>query len=72
MAFVQTPQYYANGESGPIAAAAAAQQNLFFGPIVKGKDGPDSIFCCDERGSFRCSRPSRRLEGFWSYPLDDE
>src|SRR5207248_5726784 len=31
VAFVQTPQYYANKTSGPICAAAAAQQNLFFG-----------------------------------------
>jgi cellulose synthase (UDP-forming) len=46
VAFVQTPQYYANGDAGPIAAAAAAQQNLFFGPIARGKDGLDSIFRC--------------------------
>ncbi len=55
VAFVQTPQYYANGESGPIAAAAAAQQNLFFGPIARGKDGLDSIFCCGTNVVFRRS-----------------
>jgi cellulose synthase (UDP-forming) len=55
VAFVQTPQYYANGESGPIAAAAAAQQNLFFGPIARGKDGLDAIFCCGTNVVFRRS-----------------
>src|SRR5436190_2216903 len=46
VAFVQTPQYYANSDSGPVAAAAGAQQNLLFGPIARGKDGLDAIFCC--------------------------
>jgi cellulose synthase (UDP-forming) len=53
VAFVQTPQYYANGESGPVASAAAAQQNLFFGPIARGKDGLDAIFCCGTNVVFR-------------------
>jgi cellulose synthase (UDP-forming) len=53
VAFVQTPQYYANGGSGPIASAAAAQQNLFFGPIARGKDGLDAIFCCGTNVVFR-------------------
>ena len=55
VAFVQTPQYYANGASGPIASAAAAQQNLFFGPIARGKDGLDAIFCCGTNVVFRRS-----------------
>jgi cellulose synthase (UDP-forming) len=55
VAFVQTPQYYANGDSGPIAAAAAAQQNLFFGPIARGKDGLDAAFCCGTNVVFRRS-----------------
>ena len=53
VAFVQTPQYYANGDTGPIASAAAAQQNLFFGPIARGKDGLDAIFCCGTNVVFR-------------------
>jgi cellulose synthase (UDP-forming) len=53
VAFVQTPQYYANGDSGPVASAAAAQQNLFFGPIARGKDGLDAIFCCGTNVVFR-------------------
>jgi cellulose synthase (UDP-forming) len=55
VAFVQTPQYYANSGSGPVAAAAAAQQSLFFGPIARGKDGLDSIFCCGTNVVFRRS-----------------
>jgi cellulose synthase (UDP-forming) len=55
VAFVQTPQYYANAASGPIASAAAAQQNLFFGPIARGKDGLDAIFCCGTNVIFRRS-----------------
>jgi cellulose synthase/poly-beta-1,6-N-acetylglucosamine synthase-like glycosyltransferase len=46
VAFVQTPQYYANTARSPITAAAAAQQRLFFGPIARGKDGMESMFCC--------------------------
>jgi cellulose synthase (UDP-forming) len=63
VAFVQTPQYYANGASGPIAAAAAAQQNLFFGPIARGKDGLDAIFCCGTNVVFR-RRALEEVGGF--------
>ncbi|MGH2956939.1 MAG: glycosyl hydrolase family 8 [Solirubrobacterales bacterium] len=53
VAFVQTPQYYSNAGASPVAAAAAAQQNLFFGPIARGKDGLDAIFCCGTNVAFR-------------------
>jgi cellulose synthase/poly-beta-1,6-N-acetylglucosamine synthase-like glycosyltransferase len=66
VAFVQTPQYYANGDSGPIAAAAAAQQNLFFGPIARGKDGLDAMFCCGTNVVFR----RRALEEVGGFPQD--
>ena len=39
VAFVQTPQYYANSDGTAIAAASWAQQALFFGAIARGKDG---------------------------------
>jgi cellulose synthase (UDP-forming) len=45
VAFVQTPQYYANHREGPITAAAWAQQALFFGPIARGKDARGAMFC---------------------------
>jgi cellulose synthase (UDP-forming) len=63
VAFVQTPQYYANAASGPIASAAAAQQNLFFGPIARGKDGLDAIFCCGTNVIFR-RRALEEVGGF--------
>ena len=53
VAFVQTPQYYANARSGRIAAASWAQQALFFGAIARGKDGLDSVFCCGTNVLFR-------------------
>jgi cellulose synthase (UDP-forming) len=46
VAFVQTPQYYANQGASAVCSAAAAQQNLFFGPICRGKDGLDAVMCC--------------------------
>lgn len=46
VAFVQTPQYYANSRDGGIAAAAWAQQALFFGAISRGKDAHGAMFCC--------------------------
>jgi cellulose synthase (UDP-forming) len=66
VAFVQTPQYYANGDNGPVAAAAAAQQNLFFGPISRGKDGLDAVFCCGTNVVFRRAA----LEEVGGFPQD--
>jgi cellulose synthase (UDP-forming) len=51
--FVQTPQYYANRDAGPIAAAAAIQQDLFFGVIARGKQSQDAMFCCGTNFVFR-------------------
>jgi cellulose synthase (UDP-forming) len=53
VAFVQTPQYYANAAGNPICTAAAAQQNLFFGPIARGKDGVGAMMCCGTNVVFR-------------------
>jgi cellulose synthase (UDP-forming) len=53
VAFVQTPQYYANADRGEIPAAAWSQQALFFGPIARGKDGHDAMFCCGTNVVFR-------------------
>jgi cellulose synthase (UDP-forming) len=53
IAFVQTPQYYANMGTGRIAAASWAQQALFFGAIARGKDGLDAVFCCGTNVLFR-------------------
>ena len=53
VAFVQTPQYYANTSGSSITGAAAAQQNLFFGPICRGKDGLGSMMCTGTNVAFR-------------------
>ena len=53
IAFVQTPQYYANASRSAVTAAAAAQQRLFFGPIARGKDGVEAMFCCGTNVVFR-------------------
>jgi cellulose synthase (UDP-forming) len=64
VAYVQTPQYYANTGSGQVASAAAAQQNLFFGPICRGKDGHGATFCCGTNVVFR----RRALEEAGGFP----
>ncbi len=46
LAFLQTPQYYANGDRPGVPGAAWAQQTLFFGAIARGKDGLGATFCC--------------------------
>lgn len=46
LAFVQTPQYYANGYQPGVPGAAWHQQTLFFGAIARGKDGIGATFCC--------------------------
>lgn len=53
LAFVQTPQYYANGDRGGVPGAAWAQQTLFFGAIARGKDGLGATFCCGTNVVFR-------------------
>jgi cellulose synthase (UDP-forming) len=53
VAFVQTPQYYANWGANALAGAAWAQQALFFGAIARGKDGHGVMFCCGTNVVFR-------------------
>jgi cellulose synthase (UDP-forming) len=53
VAFVQTPQYYANAAASRVAGAAWSQQALFFGPIARGKDGHGAMICCGTNVVFR-------------------
>jgi len=53
LAFLQTPQYYANGYEGGVPGAAWHQQTLFFGAIARGKDGLGATFCCGTNVVFR-------------------
>jgi cellulose synthase (UDP-forming) len=64
VAFVQTPQYYANHDHGAVARAAWGQQALFFGAIARGKDGLGAIFCCGTNVLFRRSA----LESVGGFP----
>jgi len=53
VAFVQTPQYYANADASGVAAAAWAQQSLFFGNIAVARDAMGAMFCCGTNVVFR-------------------
>jgi cellulose synthase (UDP-forming) len=53
VAFVQTPQFYANARQKAVAAAAWSQQALFFGGISVGKDALGAMFCCGTNVVFR-------------------
>ena len=55
IAYVQSPQYYANGVSNRLAGAAWGQQALFFGPIACGKDAHGAMFCCGTNVTIRRS-----------------
>lgn len=44
--FVQTPQYYSNNTQNSITSSAWEQQEFFFGPILKGKEGSNAAFIC--------------------------
>lgn len=44
--FVQSPQYYKNWQNNLISNGAWAQQEFFFGPIMKGKEKTNSAFIC--------------------------
>jgi len=66
VAFVQTPQYYANAGSGEVPAAAWSQQALFFGPIARGKDGHGAMFCCGTNVLFRRAA----LDAVGGFPAD--
>jgi cellulose synthase (UDP-forming) len=46
VAFVQTPQYYKNFVDNEVTLGSAEQQELFFGPIMYGKNALNSAFMC--------------------------
>ncbi len=53
--FVQTPQVYRNRDENRVSAGAHDQQALFYGPILRGKNGMDAVFCCGTNVVFRRS-----------------
>jgi cellulose synthase (UDP-forming) len=44
--FVQSPQFYKNSDRNQTTAGSWEQQTLFFGPLLKGKDGLNATFMC--------------------------
>lgn len=55
VAFVQTPQVYRNRGVSRVAAGAHDQQALFYGPIMRGKNGAGAAFSCGTNMVFRRS-----------------
>jgi cellulose synthase (UDP-forming) len=55
VAFVQTPQAYRNRSTNRVAAGAHDQQALFYGPILRGKDGVGAVFSCGTNVVYRRS-----------------
>jgi cellulose synthase (UDP-forming) len=53
--FVQSPQYYKNEGENMVTGGAWEQQELFFGAIMKGKDGTNSAFMCGTNMAIRRS-----------------
>ena len=53
MGFVQTPQYYKNHDKNEITRASWEQQELFYGPIMRGKDTYNSAFICGTNVAIR-------------------
>lgn len=66
VAFVQTPQYYANAGQGGIAESSWAQQTLFFGTIAVGRDDLGAMFCCGTNVVFRRAA----LDAMGGFPTD--
>ena len=53
LAFLQTPQFYANSDVSYVALAAARQQNVFYEYICEGKSYSRAAFCCGTNVVFR-------------------
>lgn len=71
LAFVQTPQYYANAGEGAIQSASWAQQALFFGAIARGKDAHGAMFCAGTNVVLRRSA-LEQAGGFPEGPLTED
>jgi cellulose synthase (UDP-forming) len=53
LAFVQTPQHYANVDVSNVAMGASRQQSVFYEYICEGKSYSRSAFCCGTNVVFR-------------------
>ncbi len=55
VSFVQTPQYYGNRTTNRVAAGAHEQQEIFYGPIMRGRNALGAAFSCGTNVVFRRS-----------------
>ncbi|MBI5230608.1 MAG: glycosyltransferase [Coriobacteriales bacterium] len=53
VAFVQTPQVYRNRFTNRVSAGSHDQQSLFYGPILRGKNGMNAVFSCGTNVVYR-------------------
>jgi len=63
LAFIQTPQFYHNTESSPVAFGAAHQQAVFYEYICEGKNVSDAMFSCGSNIVYR-AEALRNVGGF--------
>lgn len=63
LAFIQTPQYYSNGDYNLVARLAGLEQSIFYEYICEGKSNHNSIFCCGTNVLFRIEA-LRQIGGF--------
>uniref|UniRef100_Q3ATR2 Glycosyltransferases probably involved in cell wall biogenesis-like protein n=1 Tax=Chlorobium chlorochromatii (strain CaD3) TaxID=340177 RepID=Q3ATR2_CHLCH len=53
LAFIQTPQFYSNGDASPVAMTSHNQQAIFYEYICLGKSLNHAMFCCGTNVIFR-------------------
>jgi len=53
LAFVQTPQFYANTQDNPVAFAAGQQQAVFYEVVCEGKNENDALFSAGSNVVYR-------------------
>lgn len=63
IAFIQTPQYYANLEASLVAKTAAYQQSIFYTYISEGKSVKNAMFSCGTNCIYRI-KALREVGGF--------
>ena len=53
LAFIQTPQFYTNINTSPVALGSTIQQAIFYENICEAKSSRNSMFCCGTNVIFR-------------------
>ncbi len=71
LALVQTPQFYHNAGSSPVAFGAAHQQVIFYEYICEGKSVSDAMFTCGSNVVYRVEA-LRDISGFDEKSLTED